>query len=147
MVKEDKTLEKELIVATNRLTPSEVLTPQASPMPTNTKTKTKAEEKVSKKESTQSISSNTLGEIRSLIQDSLVYPAIARRMKIEGIVVVSFVLTQDGHVESANILTRSGSSSLDKKALNTVLALSGQYPHLTKKIDLQIPVSFSLKNS
>lgn len=93
------------------------------------------------------VSPTELGKIRSLIQNSLVYPAIARRMKIEGVVVVAFLLSKDGHVERANVVVPSGSRTLDAKALKTVLALSGEYPHLKKKTDLQIPISFSLKNS
>jgi periplasmic protein TonB len=125
---EKQTLQKEVVTPTKPLPHSEVFQTQSEP-----------------KE--PAVSATTLGKIRSLIQNSLVYPAIARRMKIEGVVVVSFVLTQEGYVESAKILTKSGSHSLDKKALKTVLALSGEYPHLRKKVDLQIPISFSLKNS
>lgn len=95
----------------------------------------------------QEISPHVLGQIRTMIQNSLIYPSIAKRMRLEGIVVVSFVLTQDGCVENAIIHTKSGSHTLDSKALKTVVALSGEYPHLNKKVDLQIPISFSLKNS
>lgn len=142
--------QKEALQDTKTALPSEVSTsqpPKTAPLQAaSTQKSTPTQREISSAESL-SISSSTLGEIRSLIQNSLVYPAIARRMKIEGVVVVSFVLTQDGHVQSANILTPSGSRTLDKKALKTVLALSGEYPHLNKKVDLQIPISFSLKNS
>ena len=98
-------------------------------------------------ESSSLINPTSLGQIRAMIQNSLIYPAMARKLKIEGVVVVSFVLLQDGHVESATINTTSGSNSLDTKALHTVLSLSGEYPSLNEKVQLQIPIAFSLKKS
>lgn len=89
----------------------------------------------------------TLSLIRSMIQNSLVYPALAKRLKLEGVVVISFTLTRDGRVESATIAKKSKSTSLDTKALQTVTSLSGKYPQLEKSIQLQIPVAFSLKKS
>lgn len=88
-----------------------------------------------------------LGLIRTMIQESLRYPALAKRLKLEGVVVVSFVLTRDGRVESAEIVQKSGSSSLDAKAIETVLSLSGSYPPLENEVTLQIPIAFSIKNS
>jgi protein TonB len=88
-----------------------------------------------------------LGLIRTMIQESLRYPALAKRLKLEGVVVVSFVLTRDGRVESAEIVQKSGSSSLDAKAIETVLSLSGSYPLLENEVTLQIPIAFSIKQS
>lgn len=138
--------QKEAIIPTKTLTPSEAFTPLTTEKPLANKAE-KSSDKPEPPLQEKGISPTKLGQIRSLIQNSLVYPAIARRMKIEGVVVVSFLLTKDGHVEKANVHTPSGSRTLDAKALKTVLALSGEYPHLDKKTDLQIPISFSLKNS
>jgi periplasmic protein TonB len=89
----------------------------------------------------------TLGRIRAMIEDALTYPSIARKLGIEGVVVVSFILKQDGLVEKAEILTTSGSTLLDTKAIQTVLSLSGDYPPLNKTVYLKIPIAFSLKKS
>ncbi|MDD2789366.1 MAG: energy transducer TonB [Sulfurimonas sp.] len=94
-----------------------------------------------------SIDPTTLGEIRKMIQEALRYPALAKRMQIEGVVVVSFVLSCDGRVESAKIVQESGSSSLDNKAMETLLSLSGSYPQIQTQMDLQIPIAFSLNKS
>lgn len=94
-----------------------------------------------------SVDDITLSLIRNMIQNSLVYPALAKRLKIEGVVVVSFILTRDGRVEDATIVAKSKSTSLDTKALQTVTSLSGKYPQLEKTIQLQIPIAFSLKKS
>ncbi|DAB30371.1 MAG TPA: hypothetical protein CFH84_04490 [Sulfurimonas sp. UBA12504] len=107
----------------------------------------KPNELPSPSESSSQITPTTLGLIRAMIQNALIYPTMAKRLKIEGVVVVSFVLTSNGLVESATIITKSGSNSLDTKALDTVLALSGEYPTVNKTVQLQIPIAFSLKKS
>lgn len=94
-----------------------------------------------------SVSNELLAHIRSLIQSSLRYPPMAKRLGIEGVVVVAFVLGEEGVVKSANILMPSGNKSLDARALQTVLELSGEYPRPEKAIDLRIPIAFNIKNS
>jgi|GEM_PF-597630 len=159
-----KSVEQKSLLPQEPLKPAEPLPQQTPVEETLQKTPTKTAERPRQEAPTQvtkqtqevqktqppqeeEISQSQLSQIRSLIQNSLVYPPMARRLKIEGTVVVSFVLSADGKVQSANILSRSGNTSLDKKALQTVLALSGEYPQLHRKIDLKIPISFSLKNS
>jgi len=97
--------------------------------------------------SSEDINGATLGRIRAMIENSLTYPSVARKLRIEGTVVVSFILKPDGLVEKAEILTSSGSNLLDTKAIQTVLALSGDYPSLSKTAYLKIPIVFSLSKS
>lgn len=93
------------------------------------------------------VSNEKLARIRYMIQNSLRYPAIARKLKIEGVVLISFSLSKDGHINSLSLLKSSGSSTLDQRALQTVSLLDGEYPPLSKKVDLKIPISFSLHQS
>ena len=79
-----------------------------------------------------------------MIENALTYPAIARRLRLEGTAVVSFILRPNGLVEKAEIATTSGSTLLDAKALQTVLGLSGEYPTLTRTAFLKIPITFTL---
>jgi len=97
--------------------------------------------------SSEDINGATLGRIRAMIENSLTYPSIARKLRLEGTVVVSFILKSNGLVEKAEILTSSGSNLLDTKAIQTVLALSGEYPSLSKTAYLKIPIVFSLSKS
>jgi periplasmic protein TonB len=97
--------------------------------------------------SQEEINGATLGRIRAMIENSLTYPAIARKLRLEGMVTVSFLLRPNGLVEKAEILSSSGSVLLDAKAIQTVLALSGDYPALPKAAYLKIPIAFSLKKS
>jgi periplasmic protein TonB len=88
-----------------------------------------------------------LGQIRAMIENAITYPAVARRLRIEGVVVLSFMLASDGAVAKAEVLESSGSTVLDRKALKTLWELSGDFPSLESPTQLTIPISFSLKKS
>ena len=100
-----------------------------------------------KKAQQNDIGKEQLARIRTMIENALCYPAIAKKLRLEGVVTVSFSLRSNGYVENIQIISSSGSSVLDKKALETVLSLNGEYPHLEKKVDLSLPISFSLHKS
>ena len=88
-----------------------------------------------------------LALIRSLIQSALRYPTIAKKLRLEGVVVVSFSLSTSGKVSNLQLIQSSSSSVLDKRALQTVSSLDGEFPQLDKKVDLKIPIAFSLQQS
>ncbi|MDD2830232.1 MAG: energy transducer TonB [Sulfuricurvum sp.] len=88
-----------------------------------------------------------LGHIRAMIENAIAYPAIARKLRLEGVVLVMFVLRPDGTVETAQIKSSSGSNLLDTKAIQTILSLSGDYPALGKTFELSIPIAFNLHKS
>jgi protein TonB len=99
---------------------------------------------INKNLSEAEIDGAALGRIRTMIENALTYPAIARKLRLEGTVVVSFILKTSGLVEKVEIATTSGSTMLDSKALQTVLALNGEYPTLPKTAFLKVPITFSL---
>lgn len=88
-----------------------------------------------------------LGHIRAMIEQAATYPTIARKLRLEGVVTVFFVLKSDGTVDTARIASSSGSRLLDEKALQTILGLSGDYPPVGKTVELSIPIAFTLKKS
>lgn len=92
------------------------------------------------------ISGAALGHIRAMIEKAATYPTIARKLRLEGVVTVFFILNADGTVDQANISSTSGSKILDDKALSTILSLSGDYPALGKTVELRIPVAFRLSS-
>ena len=100
-----------------------------------------------KKAQQYDIGKEQLARIRTMIENALCYPAIAKKLRLEGVVLVSFSLRPDGYVQNIQIVSSSGSSVLDKKAVQTVASLDGEYPHLEKKVDLSLPISFSLNKS
>ncbi|WP_294892235.1 MULTISPECIES: energy transducer TonB [unclassified Sulfuricurvum] len=94
--------------------------------------------------SDQQIGGAALGHIRAIIEKAVVYPSIARKLRLEGVVTVFFILNSNGTVHKAKISSTSGSKLLDEKALNTILSLSGDYPVLGKTVELNIPIAFNL---
>jgi len=88
-----------------------------------------------------------LGHIRAMIENAITYPSIARKLRLEGVVLVTFILKPDGTVDTAQVKSTSGSNLLDKKALQTILSLSGDYPALGKTFELSIPIAFNLHKS
>ncbi|MBD3801222.1 MAG: energy transducer TonB [Campylobacterales bacterium] len=88
-----------------------------------------------------------LGQIRAMIESAITYPAAARRLRLEGVVTLSFKLASDGSVAAAEILHSSGSTVLDRKALQTLWDLSGDFPSLESPTQLTIPITFSLSHS
>ena len=88
-----------------------------------------------------------MGHIRAMIENAITYPAVARKLRLEGVVRVFFVLKSDGTVDTARVETTSGSRLLDDKAINTILSLSGDYPQLGKTVELSIPIAFRLHQS
>lgn len=154
-----KTPQKSVQEPLKQVPPSEAFTPQQSKAETALEPKTvqseishtdspqQKKELVQPKSSQKEISNKELALIRSMIQSALRYPAIAKKLKLEGVVMLRFCLTDEGYVEDLQIVSSSGSSTLDKRALQTVSSLNGEYPHLSKKVDLKIPISFSLQKS
>ena len=88
-----------------------------------------------------------LGHIRAMIENAITYPSIARKLRLEGVVLVTFILKSDGTVEAAHVKSSSGSNVLDDKAIQTILSLSGDYPILGKTVELSIPIAFNLHKS
>ncbi len=115
----------------------------------NSNIKAESKEELSKNQnSSEKIGGATLlGQIRAMIKNAVSYPSIARKMKIEGVVMVFFILNPDGTVKTAKVKTTSGSDMLDEKAVQTILGLSGRYPAPNKSLELSLPIAFSLKKS
>ena len=84
-----------------------------------------------------------LVKIRKLVQESLSYPYVARRMGWEGKVLVEIILTPDG-CASVRLKEGTGYRVLDENALNTVKRLCGKFPKPTQKVSLVIPIVYKL---
>ena len=82
-----------------------------------------------------------------MIENAITYPSIARKLRLEGVVSVTFILKADGTVDIAQIKQTSGSNLLDDRAIQTILSLSGDYPALGKTVELSIPIAFNLHKS
>jgi len=75
------------------------------------------------------------------------YPLQARRMGVEGKVVIEAVVNQQGRVVEATIMISSGSSILDQDALallRTVPDIKPEKMRLAARTVVQIPVNYVL---
>jgi protein TonB len=124
-----------------------ILNPVANDSPHDTLFHSKSTELTKPIRTSDEINGATLGRIRAMIENALTYPPFAKKLHIEGTVTVSFILKPNGVVENIQVLTSSGSSLLDTKAINTVRQLSGEYPPLNQTACLKIPITFSLTSA
>ncbi len=81
--------------------------------------------------------------IQALITKHLSYPPIARRMKWQGVVVVTFVVSENGMVEQIKVVSSSGHSMLDKNVIATIKSVQ-PFPEPPVKAELKMPIKFVL---
>jgi len=131
--------------------PSQAVTSAAStdspPTPTPETVSGEPMPDTAKKADPKGVDATVLGRIRTMIEQAITYPAIARRLRLEGVVVLSFMLKPNGAVAEAEVLHSSGSAVLDREALNSLWDLSGDFPSLESLTKLTIPITFSLTHS
>lgn len=89
-----------------------------------------------------------LGRVLAQLNRFKQYPRSARQARIEGVVMLHFVMGADGRVRSFEIAKSSGRPVLDAEALALIQraqplpALPADYP--TRTLDAIVPVEFSL---
>lgn len=82
--------------------------------------------------------------IKNMIQRNLTYPRVARKMGWEGKVTVSFVVCENGYVESIKIIETSGIRILDNNAVDTIRRVS-PFPKPPVKAELIVPIVYRLE--
>lgn len=87
-----------------------------------------------------------LSKVREKLQKNLEYPHFAKKAGIEGIATVHFCIKADGSlsIHSLKIIKSSGSSVLDKQALQTVENSAPFTAPPKGEIEVSLPVSFVL---
>jgi len=81
--------------------------------------------------------------IKDLINRHITYPKMARQMGWQGKVVISFVISSDGHAKAIEIVESSGIGSLDKNAVEAVKRAS-PFPKPPIAAQLIIPIRYQL---
>jgi protein TonB len=90
-----------------------------------------------------------LGRLLAQLNRFKQYPRAARQARIEGVVMLHFVMNAEGRIESFDIAKSSGRPVLDAEALALIQraqplpALPVDFP--TRILDAVVPVEFSLK--
>ena len=83
-----------------------------------------------------------LAQIRNLINQNVKYPMKARKLSIEGIVVVRFKILEDGSVENIEII--DGHKFLQNATIEAIQEASKEFPKTNKSIEIQIPIEYKL---
>ena len=99
------------------------------------------------KENMVTLKDKYINQIRMEIHKKLIYPAMAKRMRIEGVVYVSFTVYKNGHIGDIHV-KKSDKSILTRAAVKTlkhivIKAIPSQLD-LTK-LELSLPISFKIK--
>jgi protein TonB len=84
--------------------------------------------------------------IRERVTSRLHYPAMARRQGWVGKVIVTFMVQPDGRVENLDVVRSSGHQSLDRQAMQAVLA-AAPFPAPPAPAVITLPVTFTLESA
>ncbi|HEB9348448.1 TPA: energy transducer TonB [Campylobacter coli] len=106
------------------------------------------QQQASQTNSYQSVSltsnSELLKEIKSAIDEALIYPRQARKMRMSGEVLVEFTWTKEKKLENLKILKPSKYDFLNKSALETIRVASKKFPQYEKTFHIKIPLVYKL---
>lgn len=87
-------------------------------------------------------------ELMTFLQENIKYPQSAQERKVEGRVIVQFVVEKDGTPAEFKVV-RSIDPALDEEALRVLKAMPKWKPGMQKgqpvRVKYTIPVSFKLK--
>lgn len=100
------------------------------------------ENKVVQKDIQKEYIDNNLALIRTLINENINYPAKAKKLSIEGIVVVKFKISENGSVE--DIVVLEGHRFLQNATIEAIEEASKKFPKTDKSIEIQIPIVYKL---
>lgn len=83
-----------------------------------------------------------LALIRNLINENVKYPPKARKLSIQGIVVVKFKILENGTVENIEIV--EGHTLLQSSTIEAIEEASKKFPKSNSTIEIQIPIEYKL---
>lgn len=93
----------------------------------------------------QGVSDEFLSKIRDAISSHNQYPRVARMRKIEGEVIVEFILSQSGIMEELRIIESRAEEILQKSALKAVQKAARFFPPPPQRVKIRVPIVYHLK--
>lgn len=81
-------------------------------------------------------------QIRNLINQNIKYPIRARKLSIQGVVLVKFKITPNGDIENITIL--DGHKFLQNATIEAINEASKSFPKTNQSIEIQIPIEYKL---
>lgn len=85
-----------------------------------------------------------LSAIRSILAERLTYPRNALRLRQQGEVVVSFLLSPSGEVSGLEVTRTSDFDLLDAAAKSLIESSSALFPKPTKTVRITVPISYKI---
>lgn len=85
-----------------------------------------------------------LGEIRDLLVQSLKYPKMAQKLKMQGEVRIAFSLDSDGSVSNVKVMEGSGFEILDNDAVALIEKTASRFPKPSESVRINVPLSYVL---
>ena len=83
-----------------------------------------------------------LAQIRNLINQNVKYPNRARKLSIQGVVLVRFKILENGNVEDITIL--NGHKFLQEATIEAIMEASKKFPKVNSTIEIQIPIEYKI---
>lgn len=87
-----------------------------------------------------------LNKIREAIQKAQIYPLIAQKKRMSGVVKVEFIWKSDKTLADLKIIQSSGYTLLDKSALESIRKASLNFPSYERNLKITLPVSYEIKS-
>lgn len=85
---------------------------------------------------------NAIGQIREAIERAKIYPELARKRRLEGMVVTEFSINDKGLPENIRVTKSPGFTLLDSAARDTIIKAA---PFPVVKGRIEVPINFILK--
>lgn len=90
------------------------------------------------------------GALRATVERHREYPLAARRMRLEGTVLVRISIARDGHIVAVHVRQSSGEAVLDNAAMSAVRSVAS-FPSAPAEVEgetftLELPFVFRLRN-
>ena len=83
-----------------------------------------------------------LAQIRDLINQNIKYPFRARKLSIQGIVLVKFKINENGDIENITIL--DGHKFLQNATIEAINEAAKSFPKTNQSIEIQIPIEYKI---
>ncbi|EAL9780340.1 energy transducer TonB [Campylobacter upsaliensis] len=89
---------------------------------------------------------SALNKIQEAIQKAQIYPLIAQKKRMSGVVKVEFMWMSDKTLEDLKIIQSSGYTLLDKSALESIRKASLNFPSYERNLKITLPISYEIKS-
>lgn len=99
---------------------------------------------ITSQESISLANNNELKEVKQAIDEALIFPRQAKKMRMSGEILVEFTWTKDKNLLNLKILKPSKYKLLNDSALETIRIASKNFPQYEKTFHIRIPLIYKI---